>query len=153
MSTEAEIKARRERTIEFEMTYCRHYESGKGAKMTCAAGMDIDNIKKVATGKKQIKWGPCIEGHLLENPLQHCPKWERHTREDGEKRADSAQRSIDIIEKVEPFISEWRKKEPIGKREIVECPACKGRLHLAQSSYNGHVHARCETDACVAFME
>lgn len=29
----------------------------------------------------------------------------------------------------------------------------EGRLHLSQSSYNGHVHGRCETDDCVRWME
>lgn len=37
--------------------------------------------------------------------------------------------------------------------EVVECPACKGRLHLSIAAYNGHVHGKCETDGCVAWME
>lgn len=37
--------------------------------------------------------------------------------------------------------------------EVVECPACSGRLHLSIAAYNGHVHGRCETAGCVSWME
>ncbi len=49
----------------------------------------------------------------------------------------------------------WRvKPKPKQPRqEVIECPVCKGRLHLAQSSINGHVHGQCETKGCVAWME
>jgi len=36
---------------------------------------------------------------------------------------------------------------------VMECPVCKGRLHMSHASYNGHVHGRCETKDCVAWME
>ena len=37
---------------------------------------------------------------------------------------------------------------------ILECPKCKGRLHWTRAiAYNGHVHARCETEDCLAWME
>lgn len=51
--------------------------------------------------------------------------------------------------------SEWRVKPKPAKnrREVVECPVCKGRLHLSQSSFNGHVHGKCETEGCVSWME
>ena len=49
----------------------------------------------------------------------------------------------------------WRvRPKPAADRfEVVECPICKGRLHLRQSAYNGHVHGRCETEACVSWIE
>lgn len=37
--------------------------------------------------------------------------------------------------------------------EVIECPACKGRLHLSIAASNGHVHARCETQGCASWME
>jgi hypothetical protein len=36
---------------------------------------------------------------------------------------------------------------------IEECPVCKGRLRLSHAAYNGHVHGRCETEGCLAWME
>ncbi len=49
----------------------------------------------------------------------------------------------------------WRvRPKPAQDRSgTVECPVCKGKLHLSQSAYNGHVHGKCETADCVAWME
>lgn len=143
----------REKTIQFELNYCQHYTRGAGADMICKAGMDLKTIKRVPTGDKQIKWGPCIEGHTLENPQAHCPHWIRRTREQGEARADGVEKSLRMMSVVMPAVDAWRKKLPIGKAEIIECPECKGRLHLSQAAYNGHVWAKCETKDCVAWIE
>jgi hypothetical protein len=53
------------------------------------------------------------------------------------------------------IVNKWRiKPKPIEDRqEIIECPLCKGQLHLGQSSYNGHCRGRCETEGCITFME
>jgi hypothetical protein len=88
----------KEEMIEFEMNYCQHYAKGKGADMLCKAGMDLKTIKKVPTGKDQIKWGPCIGGHTLANPNEHCPHWIRRTQEMGEKRYTAVHRAIHEIE-------------------------------------------------------
>lgn len=135
------------------MQYCQHYQRGKGVDMICTAGVDLKAFQHVATGKKGIKWGPCIDGHTLENPTSHCPHWIRRTREQGEKRADATQAAIQRMTLVGPVVSEWRKKLPMGKQEVIQCPVCKGNLHLSQSSYNGHVFGKCETLGCVAWME
>lgn len=49
----------------------------------------------------------------------------------------------------------WRvmPKPQTDRTEVVECPICAGRLHLFQSSYNGHVHGHCETHGCLRWME
>ena len=40
-----------------------------------------------------------------------------------------------------------------GQGEIT-CPVCKtGKLRYSRFGYNGHVHARCSTKDCVAWME
>lgn len=51
--------------------------------------------------------------------------------------------------------SKWRvrPKPQEDRHEVITCPACGGRLHLSQSSVNGHVHGRCETAECVHWME
>lgn len=146
------MKTKEERIV-FDMNYCQHYKRGKGADMVCNAGMDLATIKKVPTGDRGILWGPCIEGHTLANPTEHCQHWIRRTREMGEKRADEIEKAITRMTVVMPVVDQWRLKEPFGKREVIECPVCKGKLHLSQAAYNGHVHAKCETEDCVAFME
>ena len=36
----------------------------------------------------------------------------------------------------------------------MKCPVCKeGTLRYSRAAYNGHVHARCSTADCVAWME
>lgn len=146
----------REQIIAFEMNYCQHYTHGKGADMVCKVGMDLKAIKKVPTGERHLKWGPCIEGHTLPDPKAHCPHWIRRTRQMGESRADAVEQSERQMELVMPVVAKWRtwtEKNRVSKQEVIECPACAGRLHLTQSAYNGHVWGRCETKDCVSWME
>lgn len=36
----------------------------------------------------------------------------------------------------------------------MKCPVCnEGELRYSRASYNGHVHAKCSTQGCVAWME
>lgn len=147
-------KSQRELTIDFEMNYCQHYTRGEGADMVCAAGCDIAQIKRVQTKPSDTMfWGPCIEGHLLDDPRKYCLHWIRRTREQAEKVADAHEKSMAIFTKALPVISAWKNKPPKGKAEIITCPVCSAKLHLSQASYNGHVHARCETEGCVSFLE
>lgn len=149
------MKTREER-IAFEMDYCHHYARGSGAGMICKAGMDLKTVKRVPAGAGQIKWGPCIEGHTLANPHEHCPHWIRRTREQGEARADAIEQAIGRMTVAMPVVDGWRSwtdKNRVAKQEVIECPMCKGRLHLSQSAYNGHVLGKCETDNCVSWME
>ena len=63
---------------------------------------------------------------------------------------------LDYLEKMRVVfeaILPWRNSLPRGKQTVVDCPICKGKLHLSQSSYNGHVHGQCETNGCVEWME
>ena len=59
------MKDRNER-IEWYRSYCKHYKP-QGAKIKCLSGVDIDKMQRVKTTESGLKWGPCIEGHLLEN--------------------------------------------------------------------------------------
>ncbi|MES2877496.1 MAG: hypothetical protein V4713_03670 [Pseudomonadota bacterium] len=51
--------------------------------------------------------------------------------------------------------SKWRVKRKLAadRSEIVECPVCKGKLHLSQSASNERVHNKCETEGCVSWRE
>lgn len=136
----------REDTIAFEMNYCQHYNADRG-NISCKVGHDIEALGGFGVA-------PCIRGHSRhEDPTQACPGWLRRTREMGEARADAFEKAMNDRLVLAPILAEWRKKEPIGKSEIIECPVCDGRLHLAQAACNGHVHGRCETDGCFHWME
>ena len=47
------------------------------------------------------------------------------------------------------------RKDQKGKNwsGIIECPACKGKLHLQHAAYNGHMRVCCETKDCVNWIE
>jgi hypothetical protein len=153
--TDEDESRRREKRIQFTMNYCQHYDPDalfgiglgghKKATRICKAGVPYDSMEP--------KERPCIGGHNKPDPLAICPKWLRKTREQGEARADALEASMNQMLVVMPVVAEWRKKPPKGKAEVIECPMCKGRLHLAQSAYNGHVHGKCETEGCVSWME
>lgn len=41
-----------------------------------------------------------------------------------------------------------------GKQSgFVECPKCGGKLRFAVAKSNGHVHAQCETQSCIGWIE
>ena len=111
--------------------------------MTLTRSLDDNNKPVYATrdrrGHQEI---PCA--------LREFPTDEQIEQSDRDtKRAfDNALLGIKIA-------GQWRvKPKPAQDRhEVVECPACKGKLHLTQSSYNGHVHGKCETEKCIHWME
>ena len=149
-----ETSKRREQSIAFDMQYCQHYTpdqiyGGGGHKATgiCAAGVTVADVRVPKSSH------PCIDGHEMQDPTAVCPHWIRQTREHAEARADAIEARMKLFTIVMPVVGEWRKKPPRGKQEIIECPACKGRLHLTQAASNGHVWGKCETKGCVSWME
>ncbi len=146
----------RQEHIDFERNYCAHYAPKPGMTNRqdyCALGCGASQRMKDARAANEPSMTPCIGGHKTPNVLNLCPKWERRSLEHAEKRADGIEKSMKQLTIAAPFISAWRKKLPLGKQEVVECPVCKGRLHLSQSSYNGHVHVKCSTPDCINFIE
>ena len=99
---------------------------------------------------------PCIGGHKTPNVLTLCPKWQRRSLEHAEKRAAGIEEMFRRMAIVGPVVAKWRtwtENNRVSKKEVIECPECKGRLHLSQASYNGHVSVKCETPDCVAWIE
>jgi hypothetical protein len=83
-----------------------------------------------------------------------CECIRRPTPEEIAARAEWQKASMARLVTVLQGIADWRKKyKSKSHSEVVECPACRGRLHLSIAACNGHVHGRCESDGCVAWME
>lgn len=143
--------------IEFDRNYCTHYEPKPGSFKAdyCALGLGASSAMDRGRDAGEPNMCPCIGGHKASDAIALCPKWERRSLEHAEKRADSIEEMMGCMDVVMPVVSKWRvKPKPASdRREVIECPKCKGQLHLSQSSYNGHVHGRCETEGCVAWME
>lgn len=99
---------------------------------------------------------PCIGGHKASCAVSLCPRWERRSQESAEAYADAIEESIERMTLVFPVVAKWRtwtEKNRVGKQGVIECPKCKGKLHLSQSAYNGHVRGQCETEGCVSWVE
>lgn len=115
----------------------------------CKAGLRYDSVR--VTGGGPI---PCLTFNGKRNDC--CAKYMEPTPE--QIAAEEAEFEA-VMEKhriVMAGIRGWRtwsKKNRVAKQEVVECPACKGRLHLSQAAYNGHVWGKCETAGCVEWME
>lgn len=88
-------------------------------------------------------------------PKERCPFYEEPTDEQVQADRELCEAQMVNIALALRVASEWctRPKPTEDRYEVVECPACKGRLHLSQSAYNGHVHGSCETPGCVRWME
>lgn len=84
-----------------------------------------------------------------------CPFYEAPTTEEVEADRRESDAHFEKAMTAIKVASAWRvKPKPVADRhEAIECPICKGRLHLSQSAYNGHVHGKCETEGCVSWME
>lgn len=51
-------------------------------------------------------------------------------------------------------IEPWRAKQAgRGGNTKLECPVCKGVLHVSMARNNGHLSAKCETKDCVEFIQ
>lgn len=146
----------RDETIAWHRQYCRHYTTGRGVDVSCAAGVDMGKLTRVSPTGEGWRSAPCIHGDKCSNVLELCPKWEQQTLEYAQAKADDYEDSMRRYALVMPEVAKWRtwsKKNKVGKAEVIECPACKGKLHLSQAAYNGHVWGSCETLGCVEWME
>ena len=165
--------------IAHDRQYCQHYDpsgltmiGGKEPHGHCKAGvvyldqfgrapkddpssyMDGRYYESTAIFKRMC----CTDGNERTEveQLARCPKWERRTIEQATERHNDIEASRARMRIVGAVVRPWRtwtKTNRVAKQEVIECPACKGRLHLSQAAYNGHVWGRCETDGCVNWME
>lgn len=138
-----------EQTIKWTQQYCQHYD---GRSFTSKDGCCHAGVNYEQAFNNRI---PCHQGNerTTAEQLAICPKWQQKTREQGIERFNQIQKSMERMRIAGPVILAWRNKPPRGKQEIIDCPVCEGRLHLSQSSHNGHVHGRCETAGCLNWME
>lgn len=143
--------------IDFDRNYCEHYKPQPGStqKDYCARGCGASERMLQARDAGEPRMTPCIGGHKATNVLALCTEWKRRSLEHAQARADAFEAAMERMSIVMPVVSEWRTypKPDFDRAEVIECPKCKGRLHLSQSAHNGHVHGRCETANCVAWME
>lgn len=135
--------------------WCIHYRPSKIGAVNghddCEAGVLHSTFDGVPFAKR-----PCFleqkTGASKPDAIT-CEHLRRPTREEIAAHEGWVKTRFDQFGTVMSGIRPWRdahKGQPAA--EVVECPACKGRLHLSIAR-NGHVHGRCETAGCVSWME
>lgn len=135
-------------------TYCKHLrrERGKGTGLdyVCAVGVDIKALVGDEPGwvtRLPCQWweGGCPAA---------CNKFEpigiEAVKADDEAMNASVAKTLAAMSVVPEIKRKHKGKSWAG---VVECPVCKGRLHVSHAAYNGHVHGKCETAGCVSWME
>ena len=147
---------------------CIHFNGMQNAK--CAAGVHYEEAFGPEVGL--LCRAPCIQesrtherinGKLTPvykpwdrqgQGLIPCDKFRMPTQEQIRDADVALEKSMDRMRVVMIAIKDWRNAKPRGKQTVIDCPTlCGGKLHLSQSSCNGHVHGRCTTDGCVNWME
>lgn len=118
----------------------------------------IKFIEKSANGSTCLKPGEAVAERKPfpgADKAKPCPFWQAPTDEAVQEDRREAQAEFSKHFAAMAVARDWRAypKPATDRREVVECPCCKGRLHLSQSSHNGHVHGQCETEGCVSWME
>ena len=83
----------------------------------------------------------------------------KHEKPKPKQLDPEVEQMLERYAKARPAIVEhiggpWKRGTP-SARGAVDCPVCgvKGGLHFSRAGYNGHIHAKCSADGCVAWME
>lgn len=122
---------------------CRHF-TGILHK-TCAAGVTYESVKdKSQPGMVRL---PCIKSRPTEVV---CAKFSATTKEE---EADFKRQVDDSIKRMgRARAAVVATKQQAG---AIDCPVCSTpkALRFTVSSYNGHIHAACDTKGCVSWME
>lgn len=132
---------------------CKHF-TGAFNHDCCAAGVNYRTL----SGGDDFGWLrrlPCTgaRGGSVAHQVVTCANHLSVTDEEIAQHKADTDAYMARIKLVLPVVKEWRAKQPQGKYEVIECPACNGRLHLSQAACNGHVHGKCETENCIHWME
>lgn len=148
-------------SLKREQQTCRHF-NGSFHNKTCNAGVCYKSVTPQPDEPGSAYREPCrrwSDGHALKvlqetGPQGICGKYEPFTeaellQQDREMETAMARMMLTI-----PLIGDIKEKHAgTNWQGVVECPVCKGNLHMSHSGYNGHVWGRCETEGCLSWME
>lgn len=126
--------------------FCKHYR----------AMFDHDTCKleiAYATVPKSSGDCPC----WADGGKNKCDKAEYPTPEESAEEDRLVHEMIERTGNARQAIVEacggpWKRGQP-GKSGVIECPNCGGKLSYSRSGFYGHIHARCTTAKCCAWME
>lgn len=115
----------------------------------CGVGIEYDSLR--AEGHRL----PCLEPSMGDDrPAMRCELYRLSTPDEIAAEEATIKAAIERFTKTLPLIAEVKSvHEGEDWSGVVECPVCDGKLHMRHAAYNGHVHGKCETQGCLAWME
>lgn len=136
----------------YRTSFCIHYRA-MSEHATCSKGVEYESLRGVEYNKR-----PCFRRPDDTGPRTGCDLMEFPTPEQiAEFEAEMTARFERTVQAREAIVEAcggpWKRGMP-GHAGTIKCPCCEdGKLSFSRSGYNGHVHAKCSTDDCVAWME
>lgn len=136
--------------VKTAMDRCRHFLA-MGTHDTCSAGVRYAAVSvRRAPGEKGMASIPCFQKY---NDLgATCPNASFLSREEAEERAREWNARFERAMLARDAIMAEIKHGGASAGSIA-CPTCGASLSYSRARSNGHIHARCATPKCVAFME
>ena len=142
----------REQLIQKAMNDCKHFN---GIQHDCCnAGVNYETL--IENGKYRI---PCLKLAVgINRDPALCEKFTAMTREEAEADADSLiTHEANVMLAIKAAHEDAKKKgyrKGHGGHDSFPCPTgCGGYLYYRVASVNGHMHAKCETEKCISWME
>ncbi len=131
--------------------FCKHYR-GMHLKDKCEAGVAFDALPNYGT-KLFHDSCPCFGSENAAN----CQSSVYPTAEELIARdAELIERFSNMSQAREAIVAHlggpWKRGTPSGAGSI-DCPICGGVLQFSRAGYNGHTHAKCNTEGCVSWKE
>lgn len=131
--------------------FCKHFRS-MSEHETCEAGVAYESLKGIPFGSRPCF---CRRGVVVGGcDLAQFPTAEEIAAQDAEMN-----KRFELIGKARTAIvahlgGPW-KRGTAGATGTIDCPACGAAdsLRFSRAGYNGHIHAACNTEGCVRWME
>jgi hypothetical protein len=126
---------------------CKHFRGIQ--HQVCDAGVDMREI----TGGATVGWVKRMPCHSA-NGLVECASYSEPTADEIAAEEAEWDMAWANMKKAQPLIRRLRAQyRKTGGQGVEVCPVCAGSLHWSVSSYNGHMHGKCETQGCLNWME
>lgn len=145
----AQQKAKRIQQVQYR---CKHFTGIQHDQ--CAAGVPYASVRPKNGGGL-----PCFlvdpRGRMAEG---ECPRVVFPTPEEAEREYEADEAVFARTTKAHRAAHEDAEAKRFGKgqggADSLPCPVCTtGRIYYRVAGYNGHMHAKCETEGCVSWME
>lgn len=146
---------------------CKHY-NGSFHNTHCGAGVCYRDVTTKPDDPGCAYRKPCVkldpndphDAHGLKVIAETgqpgvCDKYEEPTQAEIDASEAAMEAAMEQMLKSIPWVESIRERcKGKDDRGVDVCPICAGKIHWScAGAYNGHVHARCETEDCLNFME